>query len=73
MPKHTIEFNLPEEEEELRITMNASRYLAIIFGLNEWLRSEIKYQELPEETKDTYQKVREKIGDLADEHEVEIF
>ncbi len=45
MPKHTIEFNLPEEREELEMTMNAGKYYSCLSQLNSLLRKNYKYSD----------------------------
>lgn len=44
MPKHIIEFNLPEEQDELDITMKAiDMSIALSDFYNESLRARLKY------------------------------
>ena len=43
MPKHTITFNLPEEQDDLNITLRASKYLCTLADMSEFLRKITKY------------------------------
>jgi len=62
-----IEFNLPEEENEFRQAMAATRYLTILIRIDEFLRSQIKYEEREE-----LQEIRDKLWELINEYEVSL-
>lgn len=49
MPKHVIEFNLPEDKEELDTILKASEYLCVIDEMRTYLRSMVKYEGYPTE------------------------
>ena len=60
MAKCTIEFNLPEEEEDLRIALQGRDIrLAISDFLNVYLRNKIKYEEITEEERAIYSSIRD--------------
>lgn len=64
MPKHTIHFNLPEEKEELELAMKSLDNFLVVEGLDNFLRSKIKYGNLPEEVTTIYQEIRDKLWEL---------
>ena len=43
--KITVEFNLPEEETEYKIFMNASKFYNALYQIDSALRNEIKYND----------------------------
>ena len=45
MPKVSIRFNLPEEEEEHRLAMDAWKWKALVEDYDQWLRSQIRYHQ----------------------------
>ena len=57
MPRLTIEFNLPEEQEDLDHAMRGEKYFFALTDFAEQLRKVRKYGEIPE----AEQKVRESI------------
>lgn len=61
MPKVILEYNLPEDKEELDITMKASHYFCALEDLDNFLRGKIKYGEQSEEITAIYQEVRDKL------------
>lgn len=44
MPRSYISFSLPEEQEELEICMNASKYKNVLYDVDQYLRNLAKYQ-----------------------------
>jgi hypothetical protein len=45
MSKITFEFNLPEEDSEFEACANARNLATILWDLDQWLRTEQKYNE----------------------------
>jgi len=45
MSKITFEFNLPEEDSEFEACANARNLATILWDLDQWLRSEQKYND----------------------------
>lgn len=64
--KATFEFNLPEEQEEYNIALQAAHLARVIDELDSLLRNKIKYTpELQhQERTDTYQEIREALWEL---------
>lgn len=48
MPKGKLEFDLPEEGEEFSSAVNGGEYKAVLWQLDQELRSKIKYEEMNE-------------------------
>ena len=60
MPKATLSFTLPEEQEEFNTAKNGANYAAAIAEMDNWLRSQIKYNDaLSEEARATLEDARE--------------
>ena len=72
MPKAILEFNLPEESEEFQIASHAGEYRYILSQMDNYLRSRIKYEELPQPIHDAMQAVRDKLWEFIKDENVEI-
>jgi len=48
MPKGKLEFDLPEEGEEFSSAVHGGEYKAVLWELDQELRSKIKYAEMTE-------------------------
>lgn len=59
MSKAILEFNLPEENEEFELAKNGARLSYAIDDFDNWLRSELKYNDkLTEAEYNVYELVR---------------
>lgn len=69
-----LEFDLPEEQSEFELAIDASNYALVIYEIDQWLRSGIKYA--PEGQTDDYtaalEKAREKLHELIFEYGIKI-
>jgi uncharacterized short protein YbdD (DUF466 family) len=72
MPKVTISFNLPEEQEECRIAQRAAYYMAVIDDLDNYLRLNTKYapEDAPEERINAFEEVRKKLHELQADNDL---
>lgn len=74
MPKAILEFNLPEEQEEFEQATNATGAIRVLWELDGFLRTLIKYA--PDEANqveiDTYEKIRQELHRLLDENDVKL-
>jgi len=70
MPKHIIEFDLPEEKEDLKVTMNAWRYKTVVDDFMSYLRGKLKYENLPAKEASVLEYVREEFVRLVNEEEI---
>ncbi|MCP4597016.1 hypothetical protein [Neptuniibacter sp.] len=69
MPKATLEFNLPEEQSEWRVTDRAMDWALAMWDLDQWARSMIKHFDI-----DKYRLslVREKMCELLEERGISL-
>lgn len=72
--KHTIEFKLPEEKDELEMAMHAIDYYIVLTDLDDKLRAKIKYaaEDVNELTIAAYEEIREYLHGLAKDRNIEI-
>jgi len=70
MPKVTVEFNLPEEQEEFDLVSNSSKFYSVIWDLTQFLRSEWKYNDeaYTDAQYETLEKIRSKVWELISEN-----
>lgn len=61
-----MEFNIPEEQYELNLAQNGSKYLHVIEELDNFLRSKLKYGELSDEQYHSYEAIRHKLFELRE-------
>ena len=67
--KATLVFNLPDEHQEYAVANKGFDLSMIIWDLDQWLRSELKYREsLTQEQGDVYEAVREQLREIMSEH-----
>jgi hypothetical protein len=65
--KATLEFNLPEDRDDFNYATNGFNYYMALVEMDEWLRSEYKYND-----KEEMYEVREKLRQIIFENNVEI-
>lgn len=72
--KATLEFNLPEDQNEFEMVNNASKTYSVIWDLQQWLRSQIKHATttMSDDTYDTFEKCREKLNDLLIDNNLDL-
>lgn len=68
--KAILEFNLPEDNDEFEMASHASSYRSVIFDIDAYLRSRLKYEEHSEEVHQTLQAVRDKLYEILSENTV---
>lgn len=61
--KVVIKFNLPEEETECKIALNAMEWAGAVWELSEKLRSIVEYDEISEETEKKIDSIRDFLFD----------
>lgn len=61
----TLTFNLPEEYLEFKQASNASNLFNVIFELDNYLRSEIKYKDNSTEVDLSLQRIRDYLNELC--------
>ena len=67
--KHIIEFNLPEEREELKMTMQAGAFHSALWEMANQLRSWCKHSD---ETSVEFEILRDKFYEILKDNEVEL-
>ena len=74
MSKVTIEYTLPEEQEEFETANNASKYYSVIWDLDQYLRNFVKYPSDREDPilTDTMAKVRDELWRLMKEYNLDL-
>ena len=72
MPKITIEFTLPEEENEYKVMSKAQDAQRMLWDLSQQLRSWYKHGHDFKDADDALDKIREEFYKLVNEHDVNI-
>jgi len=69
--KAILEYNLPDEQQEYDLANKGSDLSIIIWDFDQWLRNEVKYNnELTDKESDTYYKIRDKLREIMEEHDI---
>lgn len=70
--KATLEYILPEDQDDLNMAISAPRMHAAISSFLEYLRQKIKYEDLSEEKEEIYEEVRTKLYEYLENYEVTV-
>lgn len=72
--KATLEFNLPNDRENFELAVNSSYYYTVIFEMDQYLRSRIKYAEDDEsdDTINAFQNARDKLHEFMAENGINL-
>jgi hypothetical protein len=70
--KAILEFNLPEDTTDFQAAINGNNYRSAIWDYDQWLRSEMKYSELPNETYKAYETCRKELRKILEEDNIQI-
>jgi hypothetical protein len=70
MPEVVLKFSLPSEQQDFDLALNAAKYNAVLWDLDQWLRSYTKYQE--KKTWPKADEVRTKLYELINERGIEL-
>lgn len=68
--KAILSFTLPEDREEFELAQYGSRILCVLQELDQKLRNDVKYGQLPESQVELYNGIRDMITQLSDEQDV---
>lgn len=63
-----LTFNLPSDEVEFQDAINGNRYRAVIWEMDQYLRSQLKHQELTDEVQEKVQEIRDELHSIIDSH-----
>ena len=61
-----------ESEYELRVYTQANDLSMVLFEYDQYLRTKLKYETLTEQEYDAYEKAREKLHELLNEHGINL-
>ena len=70
--KAILEFNLPEDNHDFQASINGIKYQSAIWDYDQWLRSEMKYKELSDETYKAYETCREELRKILEQDNIQI-
>ena len=70
--KAVLEFDLPEDNQDFKAAINGSNYRSAIWDYDQWLRSEMKYGDLPDATYKAYEECRKKLREILEEDNIQI-
>jgi hypothetical protein len=72
--KAILEFNLPDDDQDFNMAVNAMKFWSVLYELDQNLRAKTKYapDDLPQDKYDAYQEVRELLHQLMDEENVNL-
>ena len=71
--KATLTFNLPDDQIEYDFANKGGNYYSALWDFDQFLRSEIKYNEELNETEYDYaEKLREKLREIMDDNNVKL-
>ena len=64
--KAILEFSFPEDKQDFELANSASKMYCIIWEIDQYLRSEIKYN-----NQEQYEPVREKLREIMNENRID--
>ena len=70
--KAKLIFNLPEEQEEFNDAVNGNAFKAVIWELDQWMRSQLKHAELTDEVHDKVQEIRDELHSILSNYNLAI-
>jgi molecular chaperone GrpE (heat shock protein) len=68
--KAILKFDLPEEQEEFNDAVNGNAFKAVIWELDQWMRSQLKHEDLPDDVHDKVQEIRDQLHSILDDNNV---
>lgn len=68
--KAQLTFNLPEEQEEFNDAINGNAFKAVIWELDQWMRSQIKHGELTDDVHEKVQEIRDYLWTCMNDNNV---
>ena len=72
--KAILEFNLPDDQQDFDMAVNAMKFWDVLYELDQDLRSKTKYasDDLPQDKYDAYQEVRDMLYELMSNNNVSL-
>jgi hypothetical protein len=72
--KAILEFNLPDDQQDFNLAVNAMKFWDVLYELDQDLRSKTKYapDDLPQDKYDAYQEVRDMLYELMSQNNISL-
>ena len=72
--KAILEFNLPDDQQDFDMAVNAMKFWHVLYELDQDLRSKTKYasDDLPQDKYDAYQEVRDMVYEVMSNNNVSL-
>ena len=68
--KAKLSFNLPEEQVEFNDAINGNSFKAVIWELDQWMRSQLKHGDLTDDVHEKVQEIRDYLCELMTDNKV---
>jgi hypothetical protein len=68
--KAKLTFELPEEQEEFNDAVNGSAFKTAIWELDQYMRSQLKHGDLPDDVHEKVQEIRDQLHSILDDNKV---
>ena len=68
--KVKLTFNLPDEESEFQDAINGNAYKAVIWEIDQYLRSELKHANLPDDIGEKVLEIRKELHSILEDHSI---
>lgn len=65
--KAILEFNLPEEDAEMRHAINAGKYNYVCFAFDQFLMRFDKHRDIPKEAQEILEEIRKQWNELTED------
>lgn len=73
MSEITWKFDLSEEGDEFQEAFNGSTYHGILIDFAQYLRDQMKYEELSDQEYEIYEKIKEKFYELLENENISLY
>jgi hypothetical protein len=72
--KAILEFDLPEEQDDHKLAVNAGKYYSVLWELDQYMRNQIKYAtaDTPELYSEAIQMVRDELWNLLNHNNLNL-
>jgi hypothetical protein len=74
MPKATITYDLPEEQDDFDFANNGGKFYSVLWELDQYLRSKVKYpaEDVHEEYTNAMEKARQELWNLLESYHLDL-
>ena len=70
--KAILQFNLPEENHEWQNALDGCKMRSVLWDVDQWLRSKLKYEELADGQYDAFKETRDHLRRLLIEENIDL-